>query len=356
MEDVIGYRTDDRLFAAFLRSWRAVLDSRVDEVRERLASVSGLESAVLAGGIGRGEPWPLSDIDILPIFAPGAEPAARAEIAPIVAELESRWASEGWYGGIDLGMIAFDADEVEQAVDGRRTVLDLLGDPHWYHAIDKGYRGRSLSDRDDDRAGRLARWLTDHRFRLDIVRYRIDHAVREGEAAQAVAGAAADAGDLRAATLALWKAIQWWQIGLMESWGQRDNSLGRFGTRFRRAASERGLDDLADDLDRFAGLDDGHLMRRMREAPWWVWQRHERSLAARRAVGEHVSVRDDQRDTLRVSAMYAARRHPADTTSFPAWLGIVPTHTELSARIERLRSVIGVTAAKLIWPMGRVHL
>lgn len=181
-----------------------------------------------------------------------------------------------------------------------------------------------------------------------IVQYRIDHARRQDEASRTAARLHAKRGEMRMATLALWKAIQWRQIGLMESWGRRDNSLGRFGTRFRRAASERGMDGIADVLDRVAGLDDEHLVRRMREAPWWVWQRHERSLAARVVAGEHVSVRDDQRDTLRVSAMYAARRHLADTTGFPAWLDIVPTHTALSDRIERLRSVIGVTAPERI--------
>ena len=336
VEDIIGQRTDDRQFATFLAAWRRMLDRRVDELRERLAAVPGLEGAVLGGSVGRGEPWPLSDIDILPIFTSGAETAARAEIEQLIADLQPQWAEAGWYTGIDLGVIAFAADEVDRVLEGAVPLADLLADPRWYHALDKGYRSRSLNGDTDDRSSRLARWLTDHRFVPDVVRYRIDHAAREDRAARDGALAHAERGDLRLATLALWKAIQWRQIGLMESWGERDNSLGRFGTRFRRLAADHDCADVADELDRLAGLDDAHLARRMGDAPWWVWQRHERSLAARRAVGEDVSARTDQRDTLRVSAMYAARRSDA----VEPWLGLASDAADVRRSVAWLTNLV----------------
>ena len=65
MEYLVGYGSDDDRFAAFLSDWRTVLDQRVEQVRAALTTVDGLSAAVLAGSLGRGEPWPLSDIDLI---------------------------------------------------------------------------------------------------------------------------------------------------------------------------------------------------------------------------------------------------------------------------------------------------
>ena len=72
MEDVLGGRTDATRFQAFLDDWEAILARRVDEALAVFRTVEGLHGLVLAGSAGRGEPWPLSDIDLLPIYADDA--------------------------------------------------------------------------------------------------------------------------------------------------------------------------------------------------------------------------------------------------------------------------------------------
>ena len=44
------------------RRWQRLLEERVDEAVAALSAVPGVRGLVLGGSVGRGEPWPLSDI------------------------------------------------------------------------------------------------------------------------------------------------------------------------------------------------------------------------------------------------------------------------------------------------------
>lgn len=144
--------------------------------------------------------------------------------------------------------------------------------------------------------------------------------------------------DLLAGTLSLWRAIQLVQIGMMEQWGQRDKSLGRFGSRFAAEARQRGAGPLVDRLDALAGLDAETMKHRWALAPGWVIPRHDRSIRSRRATGEDVSDEADRRDTLRVSARYAAVALPEAVV--PAWLGIAGDEADLTSRLAGLEEIL----------------
>lgn len=107
----------------------------------------GVVAVVVAGSLGRGEPWPLSDIDIVPIYAEGEETDSSRELSARAEELESAWEAEGTRTDVDVGNIWFTDREAWAVVElpPARTV-PLLGEFRWHHGIDKPHGGRAAWD------------------------------------------------------------------------------------------------------------------------------------------------------------------------------------------------------------------
>jgi hypothetical protein len=124
----------------------------------------------------------------------------------------------------------------------------------------------------------------------------------------------------------------------MERWGQRDNSLGRFGTRFEQTAATHDSTHVSDALNSLSGLDPQSVSERLAQAPDWVHERGDRSWKARRAVNEDVLPIQNDRDVIRVCTMYELR--VIDPGTRPPWLAI-PTAADLAARTRKLRDVLG---------------
>lgn len=267
---------------------------------------------------------------------------ARAEVERRRLAILPGWIGEGWWTGLDVGRLAFGRDEVARVVagDGPEATA-LLRDDRWYHSLDKGYRGRAVFDPAGLTAP-LARWLTERRFEPATVRFRLDRASRELDAAVRDVGAGVDDRDPLAATTALRSAVKWLQTGLLESWGERDASQGRLGTRFARIARAHGRSRLVDGLDDLVDLDEASVSRRMAAAPEWVRERHDRSWWARRHVGEAVIRDQDARDTLRVCSLYAGRRLVGPP--FPAWLAIPTDGAVLAEKTARLWAIVAAEA------------
>jgi predicted nucleotidyltransferase len=348
LEDVLGGRTDPTRFDAYLADWRSVLSRRVDVAVAALAAVDGVHGLMLAGGVGRDEPWPLSDIDLLPIYDDGLVEEARAGVERRRVELLSPWLDEGWWTGLDIGRLAFSRGEVVRALelDGQ-AVTALLGDDRWYHSLDKGYGGRAAHD-PEGLAAALARWLTEHRFAPPVVRLRLARERRAVEESSHRLWVSLERRDLLEATKAVREAAKWLQARLLETWGERDASLARVGTRFEDLARARGRSEWVDALRVLGDLDDAAVERRMAEAPAWVWERHDRSWRARRHVGEAVTRLQDARDVLRVCAFYEARR--VSTPPFPAWLAIPTEPAPLADKADRLSMLLGQCLRETPYP------
>lgn len=332
VEDLVGSGSDDFGFANYLEDWRSILARRVDQVRKEMAAIDSLAAVVLAGSHGRGAPWPLSDIDLILIARNGREDAVRDAVKRVGDRLTGDWAEAGWWTGIDAGNLLFLADEIDAGLADGVAPPALLDEPRWFHTMDKAFGGRVLLDDADRRAARLAAWSTSSRFDVRVVEERSRRLWVEVDTAIALGRDASHDRDWVRASLTLWRAIQLTQIALMTGWGHRDDSLGRFGTRFAIAAAEHGQPALPARLDTLMDLDPDSLRRRFRDAPDWVRLRHDRSYRSRVAIGENIDRLSDQRDTLRVCARYDAARHRGP--SFPEWLGIVTHRVDLSRRLD----------------------
>jgi hypothetical protein len=338
MEDVLGGRADAARFAAYLADWRTILDRRIDEAVAAFAGVDGVVGLILAGSTGRGEAWPLSDIDLLPIYAADRIDAARDEVERRRVAILPGWTEEGWWTGLDIGKLAYTRDEVTRVLQTQGD-LDLFRDDRWYFGLDKGFQGREVFDPEGLAAG-LAGWFTANRFAPPVVRFRLDRTRRELAAAHATARSHRQTGDAVRALIAIQAAVKWLWTDLLESWSERDSSQGRLGARFARLATAHGLIELATALDDLCDLDPASVSTRMAAAPDWVHERHDRSWRSRHYIGEPVTHEEDARDTLRVCALYELRRWESRSTAhFPEWLAI-PTAAALDAKVAHLSGLI----------------
>lgn len=345
MEDVLGGRTDRERFEDFLANWESILARRVAEAVEACAEIDGVCGLMLAGSVGRGEPWPLSDIDLLPIYDDDHVEEARAEIERRRVEILGRWVNEGWYTGLDVGRLMFTRNELIRVLGpSGPDIATLLRDDRWYHSLDKGWRGRAAYD-PMDLVDALAHWITEHRFSPPSVRFRLARAGREVEESYRHLQAYIGSQDPQEATKELRSAVKWLQTWQLERWGERDTSQGRVGTRFELLAHDRDQPELVEALRVLSDLENESVQRRMAAAPDWVWERHDRSWRARRYVGEAVTRLQDARDTLRVCSLYEMRRVLA--RPFPSWLAIRTEAEALNEQATHLAALMGLWFADM---------
>jgi hypothetical protein len=337
VEELLGAYNDDRAFAQYLSHWRDIMADRVAHAVGAVGAIDGVEGLILAGSNGTGHPWPLSDIDLIPIYADATQAAAISQVDEMRLALLDAWSTEGWRTGVDVGRLRFSVDELKSTfAAGDPDPVALLADERWYHSIDKAYGGRALID-PDGHAARLAAWFTTHRFDPAVVALRLEHSTAESRASLDLIDAQLARGDRVGAFAALLKSIQWYQIHMMEGWGERDNSFGRFGTRFEQAARTHGAAAVGEALDELGSLTPARVYARLEQAPRWVQERRDRSWQARRYIGEAVTPLQNDRDVLRVCTMYELRR--VTSPPYPLWLG-VPPEDELRERAQAMHALL----------------
>jgi hypothetical protein len=311
--------------------WKQLLDERLHEAISVLGRIPGVHGFIVAGSVGRGEPWPMSDIDLLPIYA-------SADAAPAVeqgrAELVGWWAASGRAQTLDLGWLAFTTTEISEAISaGPGQAAARMTDRRWFHGLDKAYGGHAAST-SDELGSAFAAWITAVRFHPAVVAARIS--TWRHQAAQALAEAdSVQASDPAKATYLLRESARALRLVLIEQWGERLGSMGREWTRFERMAERHGQQSLAARVTALAGADASAAAQRARLAPHWLQERIDLCYAARTATGEDVSPAENARDQLAAFTVHVARHRP-DLDG--PWTGT--PDPALSAHLTELRQLI----------------
>ena len=244
-------------------SWRALHAERTTEAVDAILAIPNVVGVVLGGSVARQAAWPLSDIDLVPIWRDGG--VARDELDRVQAGLVDWWASSGRAQTLDVGWIAFEAREVRAVVDGEPDYPTLIDDDRWFHGLDKTYRGIGFGA---TIAVDLGAFATAVRF---------DPAHR----------------------------------------GARLGSMGREWTMWERMAETHGIDTSA--IVALANADTGRALERAERAPLWLKERIRLSLIGREAVGETVSAAQNARDQLAAFEVHVAKRNEPP---FAGWLDL----------------------------------
>jgi predicted nucleotidyltransferase len=86
--------------------WKQLLEQRLHEAITVLGQTPGLHGLIVAGSVGRATPWPMSDIDLLPIYATSTDPAESAtQLDQRRAALVDWWAASGRAQTLDVGWL-----------------------------------------------------------------------------------------------------------------------------------------------------------------------------------------------------------------------------------------------------------
>lgn len=301
--------------------WRTAIDDRVREATELLGTVDGVRGLLLAGGVGRGEPWPLSDLDIMPVYDRARQRAAAAEVERRRSLLEGFWGWAGCPAFLDVGWLSFTADEVEQALAaGAELAAAHMAEPRWFHGLDKAHGGHALPGSDPS-VGEFGTWLTEVRFQPPVVAARLQRWAGDVRSALREAREQLAGGEAEAALLAVHRAAEAVIDLLTERWGTRTSSLGRRWTRFERLAAEHGQALLATDVLTCRGARTPDVAERLRRAPGWLHHRVLVAYQARISAGEPVSPEQNARDQLIAFAqLWTRRRLPRAAWAAPVVL------------------------------------
>ncbi|WP_328907487.1 nucleotidyltransferase domain-containing protein [Streptomyces sp. NBC_00234] len=287
--------------------WRQLLDERLTEAVNMLGAVPGMHGLIVGGSLGRGEPWPMSDIDLLPVYVSTMEPAQQMEERR--NELVDWWAASGHAQTLDTGWVAFTTQELRDALAaGPEGIAQRMQDPRWFHGLDKAYGGHAASN-DDKLTAEFTQWATQIRFHPAVVAARLERWRHDAHQAAAEAARLRDS-DLRRATQQLRAAARALRLVCIESWGERLGSMGREWTRFARIAERHDAHRLAARIATIAGADPQEAADRAKTAPAWLQERIELSQRARHMVGEDVTVEENARDQLAAFTVHVTRHRP----------------------------------------------
>jgi predicted nucleotidyltransferase len=286
--------------------WRQLLDQRLHEAITILGQTPGVQGLIVGGSVGRGEPWPMSDIDLLPIYS---NPDAASELDQKRAELVDWWAASGRAQTLDVGRLAFTTIEISEAIEaGPEYAIARMNDPRWFHGLDKAYGGHAANS-DNELGTAFATWATTIRFHSAIMEARI--AAWQRQAIDAMTEAIhAQPDDPAKATCLVRESARALRMVLIERWGHRLGSMGREWTRFERMAHQHGQEPLAARIATIAGADTATTAQRRKLAPIWLLERIELCYAARTAVGENVSMAENARDQIAAFSVHVSRRRP----------------------------------------------
>lgn len=276
-----------------IHRWRDILADRAEESAAAVLELEGVVDVIIGGSVGRGDPWPYSDIDLVPVVSElGDHERAFRNVRRQLGEL---WTASGWTHVVDVGSLMITTSEADLFVNDPGRLPALLGDPRLLHSTDKIVRGRGKSPGGPGAA--LVALATAARCDVEVRRARFDQWMSIIHRRLAGARQALTANQFEDAVVTA-------QVGgplaaaVLEAWSEQEGSMTKFATRFERLAAVHGRADLAVDIAAVARSAADDVAREITALPAWLESRVELSYLGRRDAGEDVSEIQNRRDQV----------------------------------------------------------
>jgi len=338
-----------------LRNWRERIARLEAEETAHFGSLPYVRGLAVIGSVGRGTPFPLSDLDLLVVadLWKGEDPEW-----PIRREEEERIArlrAAGVPGDIEAGNWVLTPDDVRAAVEGNEdTFFGVLDHPHWLGIAIKSEGARVTHDFDGYVARfveRCNRALWTDRF----VKLWLQMAMNDGEERVEGARCYLRDGDAAAASFALILAAHVMTGGMYGAWRRLPESISRGVTRFLVAAEEMGEQEVASHFLCAARLNCDEIGDRFAATPPAGQRERDIWLAIRRGSGEILDELAATRDLLHAVLWVATTTERSLSAPYPQWTGVTSDRRivrrqldaagAMLARLERARDETQVDGA-----------
>jgi predicted nucleotidyltransferase len=320
----------------------------LDGWQERIARVARQECAYLAslpyvkgvaviGSVGRGTPWPISDVDLLVVAERHAGQDPESLIRAVETQRNARLAAAGIPNDVEAGNWVLLASDVAAAVEADRTAfLQMVDHPHWTGIVVKSSGARVTHDFD----GRVRAFLGRCQsilWKEDFVRLWL------GRSVENVRRGLADARDLlrrneaESASQRLPLAAQEASWGLYAAWRALPQSISRGVTRLMRQAAAMADEAAGEAFLRAARLEEADVWERVAALPERGERERRTWLEVRKGCEEGITELSAARDFLQLHA-YLSLRSTAGPHAL--WTGVTGHVRAVEAQLEAVELLL----------------
>ena len=325
-----------------LANWRGRIARVTKEETAYLVGLPYVRALAVIGSVGRDDPWPLSDVDMLVVADPvdGQHPctAVRCE----EQRRNERLHRAGIPNDVEASIWTITREEIRTAMTGDAGVLlGKVGRRQWYWMafVAKACGGTVVTDRERQLARFIERCnqvLASRDFRRRLcLQDAADLEHRKADARRLL-----EAEEWPMASFRLMRMAHEIASPFYFCWGSIPQSISRCVSRFLSAAQRAGQGDIGGWFLDAARLRPEHVEMRFDGLPDAATTERDRLLAIRNGSGESVDELEVTRDMLHVRFWCDVGRSPDLTGPFPKWTGVADGPGEVEAQYHAMQQLL----------------
>ena len=325
---------------AILDGWRGRIARVEVEESEYLAQLPYVKGLAVIGSVGRGSPWPLSDIDLLAVADEWQDRDPEELIRQGEHRRNDRLHRQGIPNVIEPSeWVVLGRELADAASESGEAFLSRLEHPHWLGIVIKAEGGRAVYDPDGHVRAFLRRcndtFYTDRLVQLwlhKVVTYC-------GKLLAAAEEHLQDGENMPASLDILRTTYQQLPAGAYAVWRKVAQSSARSVTRFLTAATEAQERTIQELYLAASRLEERTVWERFDTVPPEGRQMRDLMWEIRRGAGEELDELAVTRDTLNLSLWETVITRSSDGPR-PAWTGATRDRGEVEAQLEAARAFL----------------